>query len=41
MLTILGSLVNMIEGGLYEHLMSTKIFTLVMTQNFHMSSEND
>ena len=29
-LTILGSIVNRIRGDLYDHLMSTGIFTLIM-----------
>ena len=35
MLTILGSIVNIISGDLYDHLyMSTRIFTLIMDKIF-------
>ena len=42
MLNHLGSTANIIggrEGELYDHLMSTKIFTLLMTK-IHMSSKH-
>ena len=35
MITILGLLVNLIQGrGLYDHMMSMKIFTLIMNKIF-------
>ena len=34
MLTILGLMVNMTRGDLYDHLMSTRIFTLIMNKIF-------
>ena len=34
MLTILGSIVNIILGDLYDHLMSMRIFTLMMNKIF-------
>jgi hypothetical protein len=40
-LTILVSIVNRIGGEQYDHLMSTGIFTLIMNENIHMTSEND
>ena len=33
MITILGSIVNIV-GGVYDHLMSMRIFTLVMNEIF-------
>jgi hypothetical protein len=33
-LTIIGSIVNIIGGDLYDHIMSTRIFTLVMNKIF-------
>ena len=36
MMTILGSIVNIIgRGNLYDHLMSTRIFTLIMNKKFN------
>ena len=34
MLTILGSIVNIISGGIYDNLISTRIFTLIMNEMF-------
>ena len=40
--TLQGLIVNMIKGGegLYDHLMITWIFTLIMNKKFHMTSKN-
>ena len=43
MTTVLNSIVNIIGGDLYDHLMSTKIFTLNMNEifmNFEESGYN-
>jgi hypothetical protein len=34
MITILGSIINNIGGDLYDHLMNTRIFTLIMNKKF-------
>jgi hypothetical protein len=34
MLTILGSLVNIIGGDLYDHLVSTRVFTMIVIKTF-------
>ena len=33
-ITIIGSRVNIIVGTLYDHLMSTRVFTLIMSKIF-------
>ena len=33
-ITILSSIVNIIEGDIYDHLMSTQIFALIMNKIF-------
>ena len=42
MLTTLSSVVNIIGGGptVYGHLMSARIFTMIMNKIFHMNSRN-
>ena len=40
MITISWSTVNIIGKYVYDHLMSTRIFTLVMVYNIHMFSKN-
>jgi hypothetical protein len=40
MTNILNSIVNIIGGNLYDHLMSTKIFTLIMNEIFMSSEES-
>ena len=34
MLIILGSIINIIRGDLYDHLVATRIFTLIMHEIF-------
>jgi hypothetical protein len=41
LLTILGSIVNVIYGGLVCYVMSMRIFTLIVRNNIHMSFEDD
>ena len=36
MLTISGSIVNVIGEDLYDHLMSTRIFSLIFLKDIHM-----
>ena len=40
MITITKSTINTMNGDLYEHLMSTRIFPLRMVEDIHMSSKH-
>ena len=40
MITVRGSIAHIIEGNPYDHLMSMKIFTLIMNKIFFINSAN-